>query len=99
MTTPEFGKIIKTQGARKTLSELSESFLVDVCGKRDGNRIYKITQAGIDFLDGKIAVPESWYPPNTPTEARVHECTRKFVHEMRAVRQKNQSVPTCVRTV
>jgi predicted transcriptional regulator len=82
MTTPEFGSVVKTQGARKTLSELAESDLVEICGKRKGSRLYRITQKGRDFLDGKEPAPSSWWRPDAPKECEPGEL--RFVHEMRA---------------
>jgi hypothetical protein len=80
MTTPEFGSVVKTQGARKTLSELAESDLVEICGTRKGSRLYRITQKGRDFLAGKIPAQCSWWPPDSPKECEAGEL--RYVHEM-----------------
>lgn len=82
LTTPDFGRLVQSQSARKTLSELAESGLAHICGTKNGTRLYRITQKGIDFLDGKMPAPESWWPPNAPSDCEPGEL--KYIHEIKS---------------
>jgi hypothetical protein len=78
LTTKEFGYIVKSQSARKVLSELADGELVTQFGKKKGNRVYRITQKGLDFLDGKVSTPCYWYPYGKGESGEL-----KFVSEIR----------------
>jgi len=80
MTTSEIGSHFKGQTARKAPSELVHFGLVEICGKRGGNALYRLTIAARQFLSGDLSVPESAWPPNAPSQCE--NGRRKFLFEM-----------------
>jgi len=80
MTTAQVGNRFSGQTARKVPSELVDFALLRVFGTRAGDRLYRLTNAGVAFLEGREPVPIFCWQEGSPKECENGEL--KFIHDI-----------------
>jgi len=90
LTTSDVGKLLKGQTARKVPSELVHFGLLEVCGTRGSNRLYRLTDHAKMFLADAEPTHESVWPEDAPEGCEPGPL--KYRHQMRAKRQAEDSV-------